>query len=62
MRILRLRERMAEAAARYINALPTEDGILLAQFLATPRAHRTTAGKLPARDNAGHRDQGDERV
>ncbi|NUQ20808.1 MAG: hypothetical protein HOQ09_07585 [Gemmatimonadaceae bacterium] len=62
MRILRLRERMAEEAARYINALPNEDGILLARFLATPRGHRTTAANgLPTR-NAGHRDQGDERV
>ena len=62
MRILRLRERMAEEAARYINGLPTEDGILLAQFLATPRAHRTGAARLSAQNGAGHRDHGDERV
>lgn len=62
MRILRLRERLAIEAVHYIGALPHEDGIRLARFLGTPRAHRVPAERLPARDPAGHRHQGDEHV
>lgn len=53
MRILRLRERLRQEAACYIGTLPVEDGILLARFLGTPRAHRTPPDRLPARENGG---------
>lgn len=62
MRLLRLRERLAREAAHYISALPAEEGILLARFLGTPRAHHTPAERLPAQQRAGYRQQGDERV
>ena len=60
MRVLRLRERLTREAAHYISALPAEEGILLARFLGTPRAHHTPAERLPARQHAGHRQTGDE--
>ncbi|MFL5560849.1 MAG: RNA polymerase sigma factor [Gemmatimonadaceae bacterium] len=40
VRIHRLRGRLMQVAVSYISALPVQDGILLAQFLDTPRALR----------------------
>ena len=50
VRIHRIRERLMRQAAHYIGALQAAEGILLAQFLATPRGQRTRSPALGAPD------------
>ncbi len=57
VRILRLRARLVQVAVSYIGALPVPEGILLAQFLDTPRALRMRAVRSRAGNDTPRGDE-----